>query len=84
MLSSNWKVIGALADPSRSERQSLRISNWDVVEASLDIEAVIDRTFCFSKTIVMNIDTEPRTRIAFSAAGDFVEPRFYPGFNLIE
>jgi len=84
MSSSNWKVIGALADPSRSERRSLRIPYWDVVEASLDIEAVIDQTFCFSKTIVMNIDTELRTKIAFSAAGDFVEPRFYPGFNLIE
>ena len=74
MSSSNWKVIGALADPSRSERRSLQISYWDVVEASLDIEAVIDQTFCFSKTIVMNIDTELRTKIAFSAAGTSLLP----------
>ena len=42
------------AGASRGERRCLKMC-YQAVEASLDIEAMICQTSCFSETIVMNI-----------------------------
>jgi len=47
-----------MADTSRDERRSIKMSDLDVrkaAEASLYIKDVIEKTSCFSKTRVMSI-----------------------------